>query len=115
MDVSRMDSHGGWIASATDLARFIAHIDRTATIPDIVDTTLTAQTYMNNTCWNHSGSLPGTATFLERMDDTFSFVILINKRSADSNFWVDVPAAVRRAIAAQNSWPDIDLFRKIKW
>ncbi|MDR2681258.1 MAG: beta-lactamase family protein [Tannerella sp.] len=115
MDVSRMDSHGGWIASATDLARFIAHIDRTATVPDLVDTTLTALTYMNNTRWNHSGSLPGTATFMERMDDTFSFVILINKRSADRNFWSDIPTALRTAITARNSWPDIDLFGKIKW
>jgi CubicO group peptidase (beta-lactamase class C family) len=115
MDVSRMDSHGGWIASATDLARFMARIDRIPAIPDIADTALLAQTYMNNTHWNHSGSLPGTATLLERMDDTFSFVILINRRSADSHFWVDVPAALRTAITSRTSWPDIDLFRKINW
>jgi CubicO group peptidase (beta-lactamase class C family) len=110
MDVSRMDSHGGWIASATDLARFMARINRI-----ITDTTLLAQTYMNSAHWNHSGSLPGTATFMERMDDTFSFVILINKRSSDRNFLQDVPAALRTAITARTSWPDIDLFGKISW
>jgi CubicO group peptidase (beta-lactamase class C family) len=115
MDVARMDSHGGWVASATDLARFIACIDRIAFVPDVVDSTWLSQTYMKNEHWNHTGSLPGTATMLCRMNNEFSFVVLINRRSPIDGFWSDISTALRTAIEARNVWPDIDLFKKINW
>jgi CubicO group peptidase (beta-lactamase class C family) len=108
MDVSRMDSHGGWIASATDLARFIVRIDRITTVPDIIDSAWLAETYMKDTQWAHSGSLPGTASLLKRMNDTFSFVILTNRRSHADGFWTDLSTAVQTAIEARTSWPDTD-------
>src|SRR5262249_13165558 len=36
MNVRRMDSHGGWIASATDLVRFAIHVDGLAPDRDIL-------------------------------------------------------------------------------
>lgn len=47
MNVTRMDSHGGWIASSTDLARFIVRIDRNNSITDLISTTLLND--LNNT------------------------------------------------------------------
>ena len=35
--VSRMDAHGGWLASATELVQFAVHVDDFATVPDILD------------------------------------------------------------------------------
>ena len=115
MDVRRMDSHGGWIASSVDLARFIVHVDRMTTVADIVDAEYLSQTYMGNAQWSHTGSLPGTATMLTRMNDEFSFVVLMNHRSGIEGFWNDISSEMQLVIKERNSWPDIDLFKKVKW
>ena len=115
MDVYRMDSHGGWIASASDLARFIAHTNRIDIQPDIIDKKWLEQTYFGFENWSHTGSLPGTATVLTRMNDEFSFVFLTNKRSWDNNFFGDISKAMQSAIKSRKSWPNNDLFKKIKW
>ena len=36
MNVTRMDSHGGWIANPSDLARFCAHVGGMPGIPSIL-------------------------------------------------------------------------------
>src|SRR5699024_5493340 len=36
-NVTRMDSHGGWIASATNIVRFLVHIDDFPHPPDILN------------------------------------------------------------------------------
>jgi CubicO group peptidase (beta-lactamase class C family) len=36
LNIEAMDAHGGWIASATDLVKFIVSIDRFTTKPDIL-------------------------------------------------------------------------------
>lgn len=115
MDVNRMDAHGGWVASATDLARFITHVNRIDIVPDIIDKSWLEQTYLGFEQWTHTGSLPGTATMLTRMNDEFSFVFLANRRSWDENFWKDISACMQDAIKERKVWPDIDLFKKIKW
>ena len=115
MDVYRMDSHGGWIASASDLARLITHTNRIDIQPDIIDKKWLEQTYFGFEQWTHNGSLPGTATMLTRMNDEFSFVFLTNKRSWDNAFFGDISNAMQTAIKSRKSWPDKDLFGKIKW
>lgn len=115
MDVRRMDSHGGWLASATDLARFIVHIDRNCVVQDIIQPQWLGKTYMGFTQWAITGSLPGTATMLCRMNDEFSFVILANRRSHEKDFWTDISSAMQKAISVRKDWPDIDLFDKIEW
>lgn len=115
MDVNRMDAHGGWVASATDLARFITHVNRIDIVPDIIKRSWLEQTYLGFEQWTHTGSLPGTATMLTRMNDEFSFVFLANRRSWDENFWKDISACMQDAIKERKVWPDIDLFKKIKW
>jgi len=105
-----MDSHGGWIATASDLVRFIdaiplvSNIDTPHSTPllsrDSVRSILTApdsgstgkDSYYglgwtirpgqngSHTIW-HTGSLPGTATELTRRSDGRCFAVLINSRS----------------------------------
>lgn len=115
MDITRMDAHGGWLASASDLARLITYIDRIDIVPDIIDRSLLEQTYLGFDQWTHTGSLPGTATMLTRMNNEFSFVFLANHRSFAEDFWKDISASMQDGINEQVLWPEIDLFKKIKW
>jgi len=115
MDVSRMDSHGGWVASATDLARFITHIDRNIVVPDIIEKNWLELTYMGYPQWTITGSLPGTSTMLSRINDQFSFVILINRRSFVDGYWDDIFTSMQSAIEERKDWPEVDLFNIIKW
>ena len=115
-DITRMDSHGGWIASATDLAKLMVHIDRNPRVKDILPATLLAETYMGKTDWMHSGSLPGTATVMRRLDDEYIYVVLSNMRSGEKNFWNSlyncgaIPIKMKK-----DPWPDnVDLFKKRK-
>jgi hypothetical protein len=61
MNVARMDSHGGWVASATDLARFMVRIDRGTHVPDIVSSSLQTM-YFKDNVWAHTGSLDVVAS-----------------------------------------------------
>ncbi len=109
-----MDAHGGWIASAVDLARLAAALDDPAQSPILKKESfamlyepppppvsrkesgeLTDSYYASG--WSvrpvgkdgranywHTGSLPGTATLLVRRWDGLSWAVLFNQRSEDS-------------------------------
>jgi CubicO group peptidase (beta-lactamase class C family) len=53
LPVARMDSHGGWLASAVDLVRFVVHVDGSPTKPDILSAatiqTMTTRTQVKDT------------------------------------------------------------------
>lgn len=112
-NITRMDSHGGWIATATDLLRFVFIADGFATVPDILTAatikTMTTTSSANeryacgwlvNTAnnWWHNGSLPGTASELVRANNGFSWAILANTRSADANFSADMDRMIWYAV-----------------
>jgi CubicO group peptidase (beta-lactamase class C family) len=108
-----LDAHGGWIASATDLARFAAALDNPAHCPLLKpetlrtmyepppapvsrrkDGTLEAAYYAcgwmvrpvgnaGKANYWHTGSLPGTFTLLVRRWDGLSWAVLFNQRSGD--------------------------------
>ena len=62
------------------------------------------------TYW-HSGSLPGTATFLTRRADGLSWVALFNQRSASKELPDSaIDTALHRAANSVINWPDEDLF-----
>lgn len=72
MNVTRMDSHGGWIATASDLVRFASQLP-TLLNPDSIRAMTThgiSEGYargwnVNNVPnWWHTGSLPGTTTIM---------------------------------------------------
>jgi D-alanyl-D-alanine carboxypeptidase len=128
-NIGRMDAHGGWIASATDLARLLVHVDGFPAPADILSSaSVKAMTtgsianpgyalgwavnpYHN---WWHSGSLPGTASEIIRSHHGFTWVMLCNTRT-DSSFFNDLDGLLWKAVNDHaTAWPAADLFTNKK-
>ncbi|HYY95685.1 MAG TPA: serine hydrolase domain-containing protein [Pyrinomonadaceae bacterium] len=100
MNVRRMDSHGGWLASASDLVRFATRVDGMSSARDVLSpasiremTTATAANpqyakgWAVNSAhnWWHVGSLPGTTSIIVRTGKGLCWAALANTREAKSN------------------------------
>ncbi|MGC1362149.1 MAG: serine hydrolase domain-containing protein, partial [Silvibacterium sp.] len=106
MNVTRMDSHGGWIASSTDMVMFLDHVAGAPNIPALLKPatirmmTTPAPAYpqsparyargwmvRNNGAgnWWHNGSLPGTTTIMVRTSTGLCWAALTNTRTQPSN------------------------------
>jgi CubicO group peptidase (beta-lactamase class C family) len=100
INVTRMDSHGGWIATPSDLVRFAMHVDGFRTTPNILDAgtikTMTTPTDQNANyaCgwsvnrysnWWHTGSLPGTLTIMVRTGSGLCWAAFANTRAEGLN------------------------------
>lgn len=135
-----MDAHGGWIASAVDLARFAAALHNPQHCPLLKpetiemmyapppppawrndDGTLKDAYYAcgwmvrpvkdGKANYWHAGSLPGTATLLVRRWDGLSWAVLFNQRSNDARLPDnEIDAAMYRAADAVQRWTKEDLF-----
>ena len=108
-NVKRMDSHGGWIASATDLVKFTLSVDSFTTKPDILSgssislMTTPSSVNKNYACgwqvndkhnWWHGGSLPGTTTEMVRAHNGYCWAILTNTRTWQQGFVQDMDQLV---------------------
>jgi CubicO group peptidase (beta-lactamase class C family) len=95
MNVRRMDSHGGWLATASDLVRFATHVDGFTTTPNIlrretinamITPTVANSGYAHGWAvnsqgnWWHGGSLPGTSTIMVRTHSGLCWAALTNTR-----------------------------------
>jgi CubicO group peptidase (beta-lactamase class C family) len=92
LNVRRMDSHGGWLATPADLVRFANHVDGFSPAlilqPDTIRTMTTASRTnpeyakgwsVNSTGnWWHTGALAGTASILVRTRSRFCWAALVN-------------------------------------
>jgi CubicO group peptidase (beta-lactamase class C family) len=102
LNITRMDSHGGWIASSTELVQFLNHVAGAPGIPALLkpDTikimTTPAPAYpaddaryargwmvRNNGAgnWWHIGSFPGTTTIIVRTPTGICWAALCNSRT----------------------------------
>lgn len=125
LNIEAMLAHGGWAATAHDLVRLIVAVDTFPSVKDILDSTRTsimstpssvnshyAKGWSVNSAYNwwHTGSLPGTATFIARAQNQYAWAFLFNNRStASSAFWSafdDLPWYCISGITA----PSHDLF-----
>ncbi len=134
-----MDAHGGWIASAVDLARYAAAMDggekagvlEAASKRELYrppappvsrkDGGLTPYYYglgwmvrpkgSEKANYWHGGSLPGTNTLLVRRWDGLSWAVLFNQRNRDQQLPDGaIDSALHRAANAVGKWPEGDLF-----
>lgn len=112
LNITRMDSPAGWIASATDLARFIVKIDRNPSKPDIISNSLLNNLYLGSSSWYHTGSMAGTSGIISRHNDTLSFVVLFNKRADHHPDIVEdkFRNAFYKEVITISKWPEHDLF-----
>ena len=132
--IEAMDSHGGWLASAVDLARFVTAVDgrsrrqilRPATIRQMVARPAPPLWVGTDTWyglgwqvrpaggdanWWHMGSLDGTTTLMVRAGDDMAWVALLNFRAKDSDkLDGELDAAMWRAVEGVKTWPSHDLF-----
>ena len=112
MNVTRMDAHGGWIASATDLAKLLVIIDRESGVEDLVTTSNLNLMYFGYEYWWFAGSIPGTSAVFGRLNGDFNYVILANTRTLPDIFAIisEMEAALSSNIPNRTSWPEYDLF-----
>jgi len=106
LNVTRMDSHGGWIASSTQLVQFLNHVAGAPGIPALLKPatiqamTTPAAAYPQGTAryargwmvrnneagaWWHNGSLPGSTTIMVRAATGMCWAALTNTRTQPSN------------------------------
>ncbi len=125
MNVRRMDAHGGWVATASDLVRLAVHVDglpapadilveetiRTMTTPSAANPRYAKGWSVNEFGnWWHLGAFNGGASVLVRTRDGDSWALLVNTRSPDQEFLPDLDRLPWDLRAAIHDWPDQDLF-----
>ncbi len=138
-NIENMDSHGAWIASAVDLARFTTMFDSTGLYPILTPATIATTFAVPGTgispdgswyacgwavryagsgvnTW-HSGSLPGTTTEFVRRSDGINWVTLFNQRDDPSGLDYGATDSTINAAAdgiGASGWPGGDLFAQFK-
>lgn len=130
--LSAMDSHGGWVASAIDLVRFLAGVDGRPGVADLLDAAtrerMGADPGLPNQglpadvwygmgwyrtragAWFHDGSLPGSVSYVRMEPDGVVYAALANTRHTNPAFASDFRDSVRRAVDSGAPWPGRDLF-----
>jgi hypothetical protein len=119
MNVRRMDSHGGWVGSPTDLVRFATHFDGFRTTPNLLSPE-TLQTMITPSAangryakgwavnsygnWWHTGSLPGTATIIVRTHGDFCWAVFTNTRRPRSAMDGDLDRLIWTMVREVRDW-----------
>ncbi len=114
INITRMDSDGGWIASSTELVQFLNHVAGAPGIPALLKPatiqtmTTPASAYPQGPAryargwmvsgngagnWWHNGSLPGTTTMMLRTATGMCWAALTNTRTQPSN---EIDAAINQ-------------------
>lgn len=104
-NVRRMDAHGGWLATPSDLVTLFTHVDGFPGTPDLLkDSTLKTMTtataasagyasgFMVNATpnWWHGGSLPGTSTLAVRTAGGLCWAGFTNHRTKGIGLALDL-------------------------
>jgi CubicO group peptidase (beta-lactamase class C family) len=99
-NVRRMDSHGGWIATPSDLVQFAMHVDGFSYTPNILEnSTIRTMTepclispephyakgwYVMANSWWHTGAMFGTASALFREANGLCWAAIVNIRDPET-------------------------------
>jgi len=121
MQVSRMDAHGGWMSTASDLVRFLVRVDQFPSVPDILKPGVLRQMVtpssapgggaryargwaVNRANYFHSGSLPGTSTIMVRTGSGLCWAGLTNTRTSGIDLALD--RLMWDMVGKITVWPD---------
>jgi CubicO group peptidase (beta-lactamase class C family) len=138
-NIENMDSHGGWLASAVELVRWLSNLDAPGEANAILNSTSVARMYSlpqnyplpyingnpfyaegwqvrdygngNRNTW-HDGSLPGTTAYVVRIQDGWDFAAILNRRDETGNacYSCQIDSLMWNAHDQVTQWPGGDLF-----
>ena len=136
-DLGAMDSHGGWVASSTDLVRFACELDpvkkNRSLDSDLIQEMFsppgeTVEGHSPNVSYGygwqvrtidakrkniwHTGRLDGTAALLVRRHDGFNWAVLFNKAvNSTGTYLIDIAdPLMHKIVDSVKRWPSTDLF-----
>ncbi len=123
-NVEALSAAGGWVATPTDLLRFLVAVDGMSSVPDILSNEsllamiepASGRPYgwrgasVGGTWWR-TGTLAGTTALMKRFDNGVSWVVLTNTSNRRSNYFNGgFSYVLQNELARLNEWPDHDLF-----
>lgn len=124
-NIEELYGAGGWVASPTELLRFLAAIDSNPVIPDLLkDSSIEYMTqnipnalpigWMETNSrgdWMRTGTLAGTSALMKKQNDGYAWVFLTNTSSwKGSHFPPYINSTIEKAMASVQQWPERDLF-----
>ncbi len=124
-NITSLYGAGAWVASPSELLKFVASIDGRDMQPDILSKESIeymvksggsllpigwAKTYKSGD-WSRTGTLSGTSALLKYQRDGYSWVFITNTSSwKGSHFPKQIDGFFRRALKKVSVWPDRNLF-----
>lgn len=124
-DISGLSGAGGWVASPTELLRFVAAIDGDPSRKDILKPEtvrrMTQETkgmlpigWMHakaDGTWSRTGSMSGTNALLRKQSNGYVWVFVTNTSSwKGSRFHGYISSMLRQAFGKVEEWPEKDMF-----
>lgn len=127
-DIEMLGPAGGWLATASDLMRFLVLVDGySVRYPDILSSERIDQMVKgvggvnrplvwrttNGAHWWRTGTLSGTSALLTRDANGYSWVIISNTTPRRGSFPSTSRWAIREGIRLVKDWPSNDLFKEM--
>ena len=123
-NVEALSAAGGWVATPTDLLRFLVAVDGLNNAPDILSNEsllamiepVSGRPYgwrgasIGGTWWR-TGTLAGTSALMKRFENGVSWVVLTNTSNRRSDYFNGrFSNMLQNELAQLNEWPNRDLF-----
>jgi CubicO group peptidase (beta-lactamase class C family) len=124
-DIHTLGAAGGWIASATDLMRFMLSIDGQPAPADILSAesieimTTPVSTGFHPLGWRgvtrgeryRTGTLAGSSVLMVNREDGISYIVLFNSSTWKGPMLAnDIRSMMHKSISRTVEWPDYNLF-----
>jgi len=113
-NIEAMDSHGGWISTAEDLAKFNVGIPKILSSTSIQQMRTPSQVFSGYAkgwmvnkrgSWWHTGCLVGTSTMMANVQGNVSWVLLFNANPNTDNYFDELDRLMWNAISGIEEWP----------
>ncbi|MDF9801134.1 CubicO group peptidase (beta-lactamase class C family) [Catalinimonas alkaloidigena] len=125
-NIEALAAAGGWLATSTDLLKFLVAVDGFKNTPDILSNesllTMVKPGHGGNRpygwrgitpdgTWWRTGTLAGTSAIMKRLDNGISWVVLANTTSRRSRYFNGkVNYIMHNSFEKMQEWPSQDLF-----